>query len=214
MKTMPAYCTFYIVRHGETEWNIQGLIQGHVDSPLTKAGIKQAKDLAGELKDIHFDRVYASDLLRAKRTAEIITLERKLHVETAKHLRERKFGSFEGKPVEQLWALDRLTKELSHDEMFRHKVEEDAESDEEIATRLITFLREVAVAHPRKTILIVSHGGTMRAFFIHLGLMSYAIPAKGSVSNLAYAKVLSDGVDFVVKETKGIVTLKPSTSTP
>lgn len=207
MTAMPQYCTFYIVRHGETEWNIQGLIQGHADSPLTKVGISQAKDLAKELTHVHFDKVYASDLLRAKRTAEIIALERKVLIETADKLRERKFGSYEGKPVGQLWALDTLTERLGHEELFRYKIEDEAESDEEIATRLIIFLREVAVGNPGKTILIVSHGGTMRAFLIHLGVMSYAIPAKGSVGNLAYAKVLSDGIDFIVKETKGIVTL-------
>ena len=75
-----------------TEWNEIGLIQGHSDSPLTAQGITQAKELAKKLKNVKFDLIFSSDLLRAKRTAEIIALEHKLFVQTSKLLRERDFG--------------------------------------------------------------------------------------------------------------------------
>src|SRR3989344_5835107 len=90
--------TFYIVRHGQTEWNTKGLLQGHGDSPLTYLGVKQAEQIRDELKSIHFDAIFSSDLLRAKRTAEIVALERKIAVKTTQALRERDFGHFEGKP--------------------------------------------------------------------------------------------------------------------
>lgn len=201
--------TVYIVRHGETEWNTKGLIQGHMDSPLTKNGIKQAKEIAKILKDIKFDLVFSSDLLRAKRTADIIAKERKLAVETTNLLRERAFGEFEGKPHEDTMKIyEEAFKALSTEEKFKHKHDENMESDEEVTTRLITFLRETTIIHPQKTILVVTHGGIIRAFLIHVGLATYEDFAFVDIKNASYIKLLTDGVDFFVKETKGIENLK------
>src|SRR3989339_1397072 len=91
------YCHLYLVRHGETEWNVQKIIQGHKDIPLNQKGEKQARRLAKKLVKIKFGVVFSSDLLRAKRTAEIVVLEKKIAVKTTKTLRERHFGRFEGK---------------------------------------------------------------------------------------------------------------------
>ncbi|MBI2064645.1 MAG: histidine phosphatase family protein, partial [Candidatus Yanofskybacteria bacterium] len=82
---------------GETEWNKIGIVMGQSDSPLTEAGLEQVKTTAQELKDIHFDAIFSSDLHRAQRTAEIIKLERQLAVQASKALRERTYGSWEGK---------------------------------------------------------------------------------------------------------------------
>lgn len=59
------FCTFYVVRHGETEWNVARKIQGHLDSSLTENGLSQAKELGKQLQTTHFDAVFSSDLLRA-----------------------------------------------------------------------------------------------------------------------------------------------------
>ena len=74
------YCTFYIIRHGQTEWNLKKIIQGHKDSPLTKIGIRIAKQHANKLKNIHFDAVFSSDSLRAKQTADIVALKRNIAI--------------------------------------------------------------------------------------------------------------------------------------
>ena len=79
--------TFYIVRHGQTEWNVLHRIQGQLDSSLTEQGKQEAKETAKKLKDVHFDVIYSSDLLRSKHTAEIIALEKKLEIMTTKALR-------------------------------------------------------------------------------------------------------------------------------
>lgn len=86
------YCTFYIVRHGETEWNVKGLVQGHTDIPLTKKGKRQARQLAKKLSRINFNAVFSSDLLRAKQTAQLIALEKKIAVKTTQALREETDG--------------------------------------------------------------------------------------------------------------------------
>ena len=192
------YCTLYVARHGETEWNVKGLIQGHSDSNLTKNGIKQAKNLGKELKSIKFDAVYSSDLLRAKRTAEIVTLERKLVVVTQKALRERDFGELEGKTRENLKILRELKiKNVPYESIG-------IEADEKIVARAITLLREIAVAYTGKNVLIVSHGGLLRALLIHLGFATDKELPPGSVGNTAYIKLKSDGVDFFIEEVKRV----------
>lgn len=198
-----SYTIFYIVRHGETEWNTKGLLQGHNDSPLTKRGEEQARETAKILQNIKFDLAFSSDLLRAKRTIEIIALEKKLAVETTKLLRERNFGKYEGQPYAALKTFDELIERLSDEEKFAYKTE-DMESDEDLANRFITFLRETAITHPGKTVLAGTHGGMIRVLLIHLGFTTYEIMAHGKVSNGAYVKLESDGVDFFVKETHGI----------
>lgn len=204
-KSKKNYCTFLIVRHGETKLNVEGLVQGHsIDSPLTEEGIKQVKTVARTLSKMKFDLVYSSDLLRAVRTAEIIALEHRLAVQTSQLLRERKYGRFEGKPVELLKHFNKLFDLMTEDERVRHRVDKDAESDEELVTRFITFLRETAVIYPGKQILVVSHGGLMRVFLQHIGFWPDKYFSTSRIANAAYIKLLSDGIEFFVEETKGI----------
>lgn len=204
-----AYCIIYVVRHGETTANAKKLLQGTSDFPLTETGKKQAQILASELKDIHFDAFFSSDLIRAKHTAEIIALERELAVITTKALRERHFGHFEGKPYEVINnAHKKLLGEyekMTHEEQMRFKFEPFEESNDELAGRFITFTREIAVAYAGKTVLMVSHGGMMRALLLHLGYGTTAEIGVGAVRNLGYIKLKSDGVDFFIAETAGII---------
>ncbi len=185
--------------------NVDGLVQGHsIDSPLTEEGIKQVKSAARDLAKIKFDKVYSSDLLRAVRTAEIISLEHNLAIHTTKLLRERKYGKYEGKPAELLKQFNKLFDLMTEDERVRHRVDKDAESDEELVTRFIIFLREAAIAHPQKQILVVSHGGLMRVFLQHIGFWPHKYFSTSRIANAGYFKLLSDGIDFFVEETRGI----------
>lgn len=199
-----SFCTFYIVRHGETEWNRSGKLQGHGDSDLTELGVRQAKSVARELKNVEFDHIYSSDLLRAKKTAEIIALEHKLAIKTTKLLRERNWGKYEGKNREVFIDINKLVAELTRKERFSFKINPEIESDEEIVSRLITFIREVAVGNPNKTMLVATHGGIMRAFLIHIGFGDYESLKTNMIENTAYFKLISDGVEFYIEKTKGI----------
>ena len=167
------YCTIYLVRHGETEWNKKGILMGQSDSPLTETGIEQVKATAQELKHVDFAAVFSSDLLRAQRTAEIIKLERQLAVQTTKALRERTFGRYEGMSVEEFEKIFKDTfdklKQLTEKEQQAFKFDRDIESDDDVAGRMITRLREIAVACPGKNVLVVSHGTSIRTFLIHIG---------------------------------------------
>ena len=73
-------CTLYLVRHGETEWNVKGITQGQTNSSLTENGKQQALNTANDLKNINFDAIFSSDLTRTQDTAEIIKLDRDIMV--------------------------------------------------------------------------------------------------------------------------------------
>ncbi|OGE32079.1 hypothetical protein A2631_03095 [Candidatus Daviesbacteria bacterium RIFCSPHIGHO2_01_FULL_44_29] len=201
------YCTLYIVRHGQTDWNVQKLLQGQQDSALTELGITQAKELQETLREIHFDGIFSSDLLRTKKTAEIIVLERQLAVQTTKLLRERNFGKFEGRPYAE---LDKEIAEsfkdyekLSDEQKFKFKTA-DIESDEELFLRFNIWLREIAAAFAGKTILVVSHGGMIRSLLIHLGYGTYSQIPHSGIANGGFVKIESDGVDYFIKEVVGV----------
>ena len=195
-----ALATVYVVRHGETDWNIKGVIQGHTDIPLNSKGKTQAKNLSAKLKDVFFDAVFSSDLMRAKETAEIVALEKKIAVQATQLLRERNFGTLEGKSAVLLDQLRKDIAYLSDEEKYTYRLQADIENDEEVISRFITYIREIAIGYPNKNILMVTHGGMLRMLLLHLGIFSYEKPEFGRIGNTAYIVLQCDGVDFFVKE--------------
>lgn len=208
----PNYTTFYIVRHGESEGNVNKILQGQMDFPLTKTGENQAKKRALELKSIKFDAAFASDLLRAHRTAEIIALEHKLTVTTTKALRERSFGKYEGmdptqftKEIQDIFSRWYM---LADTEWMKQRLDDTFETGEEMVSRMLTFLREIAVGYPGKTILSVCHGDLMRNLLIHLGWGTKNELRSHAISNTAYFVLQTDGVAFKIQKTEGINKLR------
>ncbi len=198
-------CTLYILRHGETTWNTQHLLQGVSDSPLTEDGISQAVSAAEDFRPEQFAAVFSSDLLRAKRTAEIIALEHDLAVKSTELLRERNFGEYEGKHVAIFrQELNERAKNLTAEERHHLKLVADMESDAEVISRLITFLRETAVAYPGEKVLLVTHSGVIRILLLHLGYVTQSELDQLKIHNLAYVKLESDGSDFFIRETHQI----------
>jgi broad specificity phosphatase PhoE len=201
------YCTLYIVRHGQTEWNLNRIIQGHVDSPLTSEGVMQARALGKKFKDIKFTAAYSSDLLRAHRTAELISKEKNLIIKTSEHLRERFLGKLEGRPfndhVNELKYvfeeyIDEQEKTLLESQINKELVK-DVEPIKNIIARFIPFIREIAITHVGEKVLVVSHGGVLLRFIKHLGYMKNPY-----IKNTGYIKILCDGVDFFVEEVQNI----------
>lgn len=184
------------------------LVQGQGDSALTEEGIRQAKGLADELRHIKFDAIFSSDLLRARRTAAIIALERQLAVTTNHLIREQSFGRWEGKAravfrEENKQAFEKLSS-LPDSGRWKYKIARDVESNDEVVSRAITFLREIAVTYIGKIILVVSHGALMRNLLVHFGFGTFDEMTGNTIGNAAYIKLRSDGVDFFIEETKGI----------
>jgi broad specificity phosphatase PhoE len=194
--------TLYLVRHGETEWNTQDILQGHLDSALTERGLAQARELVERFRDIEFTAIFSSDVTRAQRTAEIVALERKMAVGTSKLLRERNWGRYDGVAArryrEECKELIERYNQLSREQRWSFKFFEDIESFEEIFGRFLTFLREVAAAHAGHNVLCVTHLDVLGALLLKLDYAPIAI------GNMAWVKLLSDGSVMQIDETGGI----------
>lgn len=145
---------FYLVRHGETDWNVQERVQGHYNTPLNQNGREQALKLAKDFQTIPFAICYSSDLDRAHETAKILT---SIPISTDKRLRERDLASWEGKLYEE---LDNALPEEK----------QDVESHENIQVRALETLNEIAEKHhsAEGPILIATHGGVIRNILIKL----------------------------------------------
>lgn len=202
-------CTIYLVRHGESEWNVKSLMQGKTSGvPLTKTGIKQAREIRDKFNKIKFTAIFSSDLLRARQTAQIIAFQRKLAVTTAKAIRERSFGRYEGKTLKQYQEdLQEMLKRfdaLSDQEKFKFVYPHGIEGIGETVSRVITWMREVAVAYPGKNVLAVAHGGVLRLLLIHLGYGTYKQLPPFSIDNTGYIVLESDGAEIKIKEVVGV----------
>lgn len=150
--------TLLLVRHGETDWNRDGRWQGHSDTHLNDVGREQASRLASELDGV--DVVYSSDLARARETAEILAARLELPVHVDPRLRERSFGSWEGRTGPEIEA----TFAGAHARWLAGEGPgaDDAEPFADFAARVQAFLAEVVERHPDETVLVVSHGGSIR----------------------------------------------------
>lgn len=178
-------------------------------APLTETGKKQAKALAQQLNGIHFDAFFSSNMIRAKNTAEAVALERKLAVQTSDLIRERELTRYMEKISRksktkikeemkvELERLDNLGK-------MHYKHTDEMESAEEAATRLLTFLREVALAYSGKTVLVANHGNLIRSTLTKLGWAPFDELPDGAIDNTGYVILESDGVDFFIKGTYGV----------
>jgi broad specificity phosphatase PhoE len=134
-----------LVRHGETDWNAEGRLQGHTDRPLNAWGREQAKRLADRLEGEPIDAVYASDLSRARETAEILGERLGLTVVIDPDLREKDWGNWEG---------------LTGPE--RDQVEFVGESTQDHSERMLRAVRRIVERHPGQRVLVVTHGGSVR----------------------------------------------------
>ncbi len=200
--------TIYIMRHGESQINIEKRYGTVPESRLTELGKRQAKQSADRFKDVHFDKIFSSDFLRAKHTAEIVAQEKKLAVTTTEVLRERSYGKMNGKTHEEireeLKELFDIYLSMSEKQKFTHRLVDDMETTKEALQRLIRFVRELAIAYKGKTLLLVCHVTLLRGFLIHLGYGDYEEIVSRNIQNTAYFKIETDGLDFFLKETFGI----------
>lgn len=155
----------YMVRHGETAWNVEKRLQGWLDSPLTEKGISAAKNLGDALRDVHFDAFYCSPSGRAAQTLKVafdhLTEEEVCY---DKRLMEINLGNWQGKNFDEIRALypDEYEKYMLSPTAFDRR---DGENYQDVYDRVTTFLKEMTEKEQEKgdgrRILIVSHGLTL-----------------------------------------------------
>jgi len=149
-----------LVRHGESEYNAKRIVQGHIDTDLTPAGIVQVR-LTGEyLKKFNIQKIVSSDLRRAHRTAVIIGDVLDIPVETDSRIREMSFGQWEGRSYDQIfktdyetfnrWLQNPVACPLPYQEDIRH-----------FESRIKSFYQDI-LKFEEKNILVVGHGGSIQ----------------------------------------------------
>lgn len=148
--------TIYIVRHGQTEWNLLGKTQGHGNSDLTPKGIEQAGLLADSMTKYPIDYIYSSDLGRAYQTAEIIGNKLSIEVEKTEALREMNFGTWEGRIIKDIIEEDPELYKMWRNEPHLAKIPQ-GETLSQIKERTDAFIKEINEKYDGKHIVLVTH---------------------------------------------------------
>lgn len=177
------------IRHGETAWNQDGRMQGHLDIPLNATGRWQAQRLADSLGEESIAAVYASDLLRAHETAQAVATGRGLAIEIEVALRERCFGKFEGltfKEIDQRWPVEAESWRVRDPDF----APEGGESLRVFYARCIHVIARLAAAHVGETIALVAHGGVMDCFYRAAARVGLQAPRTWQLGNASINRLL------------------------
>ena len=177
------------IRHGETAWNVDTRIQGHLDIPLSANGRWQADRLAVALRDEPIKAIYASDLTRAWETAQYVGQVQSLPVIKEIGLRERDFGDFEGKTFAEIEML------LPEQSMRWRKRDPDfypagGESLVAMRARVMEAAERLAAQHPGQQIALVGHGGVMDVLYRAATRLDIQAPRTWTLGNAAINRLL------------------------
>lgn len=155
----------WLVRHGQTDWNLNGIYQGQSDIPLNETGIAQARAFAASLDGTRFDAIYASDLSRAYHTAAIIAETQNLPVIADARLREINQGVWEGQTIEAVREKYRpdFTPNAKYISTPRA---EGAESLEDVIRRMVDAANEYHGNHSGGRLLFATHGLSAAALYV------------------------------------------------
>jgi probable phosphoglycerate mutase len=163
-----------LIRHGETAWNAERRLQGHIDIALNAEGVRQADALAHALAGEHFDAVYASDLQRAHQTAQAVAGRQSMLVHTDPALRERCYGGFEGllyAEIEQRFPLEFAAWQARDIDSVMPSGVRTAESFRQFYRRCVDGIAAIAARYPGRKLALVAHGGVLEcAYRSALGL--------------------------------------------
>ena len=170
----------YVIRHGQTDWNLAQKTQGKTDIELNQTGIEQAQKPKVEINKYNIDLIYCSPLKRAKKTAEIVNEDKKCNIIYEKALEERGFGDFEGKTKDEIKEMIDDW-ETIHDYKL-NSTERNIEPIKDVCNRVWNFLDEIKTKEAGKDILIISHAGICRAINAYFNGMD-------STGNVSSAKI-------------------------
>ena len=169
----------FLVRHGQTAWNVQGKAQGHADIPLDPTGQEQASALKHAFEGVAIDRIFCSDLVRAVETAEPISAVTGVPITLRTDIRERSFGEWEGMNFEKV-ARQTLEKSLASGLPKLEVTPPGGESFKDVWHRTLPFVQEIQASD--ETVVVVSHGGTCGVMLAQLtkggleSIRSYRFP--------------------------------------
>ena len=186
----------FLIRHGETAWNAERRLQGHLDIPLNDEGRRQAAALARALAGETVDMIISSDLSRAASTAQAVAELHDLPLQTDASLRERCFGAFEGLLYDELETHfpEAYAQWRARDPDARYPDgERRAETFAEFAQRAVGAVCRIAEMHRGKRIIMVSHGGVLDAVYRAAHGIDITAPRNFDVLNASINHIRWDG---------------------
>jgi uncharacterized phosphatase len=148
--------TICLIRHGETDWNALGKLQGRTDIPLNPTGIRQAEECREFFKTSKWDVMITSPLKRAKQTAEIINEGINIPFVEMGDFAERSFGGAEGMTLDEILAV-------YPDKKYPNQEDKDA-----LNKRIMTGLQKINHSYPEARVLLVAHGAVINSILTHL----------------------------------------------
>lgn len=158
-----------IVRHGETDWNKSGILQGWLDVPINAHGRKQALEMAQSFAQQGFEAVWSSNLVRASETADIISAALQLAPPRCHAgLKERNFGAIQGIPKDELAELN----PAQYEQILRRNPAAQfvgGETMDEFADRVLEAITEIGASHPGQKVLVITHGWVLDVVTRHIG---------------------------------------------
>jgi len=181
------------IRHGETAWNVDARIQGHLDIALNDTGRRQAMQLAQALATgDRPDALYSSDLSRARDTAQAIAEVCDLPLQLETGLRERCFGQFQGHTAEEVRARapDLAERWRQRDPAFTPP---DGESLLAFSARCVDTVLKLVARHPGQTVAVVAHGGVLDCLYRAATGLSLQAPRGWSIDNASVNRLLYNG---------------------
>lgn len=177
------------VRHGETAWNVDTRIQGHLDIPLNDTGLWQARQLARALADEPITAIYTSDLARAHTTAQAVADATGAPLATDTGLRERSFGHFQGRTFAEIEAElpEQARRWRQRDPGY---TPEGGESLITLRDRVTQSTHRLAARHPGGLVLLVAHGGVLDVLYRAATRQDIQAPRTWQLANAAINRLL------------------------
>ena len=189
--------TIYLVRHGETDWNVAKRAQGQTDIPLNATGIQQAEACGAALNPKDYDIVITSQLQRARKTAEIINNLLELPFKVMGDFAERSFGDAEGLTLEE------------RNKLFPDRNYPNQEVLEDFSERIMTGLEHVHQNYVGKRILLVAHGAVIYRMLsiISEGTIDIGVGGR-KIENTSISTIIRDGESWVMQDYNRVDHLK------
>lgn len=193
----------YLIRHGVTDYNIAKRLQGVTDIPLNAQGIELAEKTAEGMKDIRFDRIYTSPLIRARQTAEIIRGNQKIKIIPTEGLREISFGEYEGHSyLPETYDIPDPEFVRFFNDPEHYVCPPGGESLQQLRSRTSSFVRRIMddPLNEGLTFLMTSHGAAIRGILSGLQDLPIREFWSGAVhKNCGVTKIHAEGGEFVIE---------------